>query len=122
MPSTLCLLGLVSREDRPTALRAADWLSLAPAPIFAFMAALTGILGGAHEMLCSATSHTSALCGMVPMYGLMSAFHFASWLKLISRWRSGARAPVLRVRAGSGGRSRNYGVAAAFEPNHAAEK
>jgi hypothetical protein len=32
------------------------------------------------------------LCGMVPMYVLMSVFHSASWLKLVSRWRSGARA------------------------------
>jgi hypothetical protein len=29
---------------------------------------------------------------MVPMYVLMSAFHFAPWLKLISRRRSGAHA------------------------------
>jgi hypothetical protein len=60
------------------------------------MAAITGILGcGAHEMACSAPSHTSALTGMVPMYVLMSAFHFAPWLKLISRWRSGASAAGL---------------------------
>jgi hypothetical protein len=95
-PSTLYLPKVVSRGDRLAALRAADWLSLGAAPIFAFMAALTGILGGgAHEMLCSAASHTSALSGMVPMYVLMSTFHFASWLKLISRWRSGARAAGL---------------------------
>src|ERR1700735_5496864 len=101
-PSTLYLPEPVSREDRLAALRGADWLSLAAAPTFAFMAALTGILGGgAHEMLCSAAPPASMLCGMVPMYGLMSAFHFAPWLKLISRWRSGARAPVLRVGAGS---------------------
>jgi hypothetical protein len=57
------------------------------------MAALTAVLGGGtHEMSCSADSHTSALSGMVPMYVLMSAIHFAPWLKLISRRRSGARA------------------------------
>jgi hypothetical protein len=38
-------------------------------------------------MLCAA----SPLNGMVPMYLLMSAFHSAPWLKLISRQRSGVR-------------------------------
>jgi hypothetical protein len=32
----------------------------------------------------------SPLSGMVPMYVLMSAFHLAPWLKLISSRRSGA--------------------------------
>ena len=62
----------------------ADWLSLAAAPTFALMALLTGVLGG--DMLCSAAA-PSPLSGMVPMYLLMSAFHTAPWLKLISsRW------------------------------------
>jgi hypothetical protein len=66
---------------------AADWLSLAAAPTFAIMALLTGVLGGGPlDMLCSA----SPLSGMVPMYLLMSAFHSAPWLKLISSRRSGA--------------------------------
>ena len=73
------------------ALGTADWLSLAAAPTFAIMALLTGVHGGgALDMLCSA-SHASPLSGMVPMYVLMSAFHSAPWLKLISRRRSGAR-------------------------------
>jgi len=59
---------------------AADWLSLAAAPTFAIMALLT-LAGGAPDMLCSA----SPLTGMVPMYLLMSAFHAAPWLKLLSR-------------------------------------
>ena len=58
---------------------AADWLSLAAAPTFAIMALLT-LAGGAPDMLCSASS----LTGMVPMYLLMSAFHAAPWLKLVS--------------------------------------
>jgi hypothetical protein len=92
-PSTLYLPDAVLRDDRLANLRAADWLSLAAAPTFACMAALTSILGGgADEMLCSATTHTSVLSGMVPMYLLMSAFHLAPWLKLIPRWRSVARA------------------------------
>jgi hypothetical protein len=34
------------QRDNVTTLRAADWLSLAAAPTFAFMAAFTGIPGG----------------------------------------------------------------------------
>jgi hypothetical protein len=63
---------------------AADWLCLAAAPTFAVMALLTGVLGGG-PMLCSAAQDASPLSGMVPMYLLMSAFHSAPWLKLITR-------------------------------------
>ena len=73
------------------ALGAAGWLSLAAAPTFAIMALLTGLGGGPPDMLCSAAHEASPLSGMVPMYLLMSAFHSAPWLKLISRRRSGAR-------------------------------
>ena len=70
---------------------AADWLYLAAAPTFAIMALLTGVLGdGRPDMLCSAAQDASPLTGMVPMYLLMSAFHSAPWLKLISSRRSGA--------------------------------
>jgi hypothetical protein len=56
------------------------------------MALLTGVLGGGPaDMLCSAAQDASPLSGMVPMYVLMSAFHSAPWLKLVSRRRSGAR-------------------------------
>jgi hypothetical protein len=73
-------------------LGAADWLCLAAAPSFAIMALLTGILGvGPQHMVCSFAQDPSPLSGMVPMYVLMSAFHSAPWLKLISSWRSGAR-------------------------------
>jgi hypothetical protein len=75
-------LGLVG-APRPGA---ADWLSLAAAPTFAVMALLT-LAGGAPDMLCSA----SPLTGMVPMYLLMSAFHAAPWLKLLSRQHGDAR-------------------------------
>jgi hypothetical protein len=72
-------------------LGAADWLCLAAAPTFAIMALFTGILGGGSpDMLCSAQD-ASPLSGMASMYLLMSAFHSAPWLKLISRRRSGAR-------------------------------
>jgi hypothetical protein len=66
---------------------ATDWLCLAAAPTFAIMALLTGVGGGPADMLCSAAQHASPLSGMVPMYLLMSAFHLAPWLKLISRRR-----------------------------------
>ncbi len=71
---------------------AADFLSLAAAPTFAVMALLTAIPGsGPLAMLCSGTPDASPLTGMVPMYLLMSAFHAAPWLKLISRRRSATR-------------------------------
>jgi hypothetical protein len=64
------------------------WLSLAAAPTFAIMALLSSVLGsGPLDALCSAAS---PLSGMVPMYLLMSAFHLAPWLKLISSRRNRA--------------------------------
>jgi hypothetical protein len=47
------------------------------------MAVLTAVLGGPTDMVCSA-GHGLSLSGMVPMYLLMSAFHSAVWLRLIS--------------------------------------
>jgi len=68
----------------------AENLSLAAAPTFAMMALLTGIHGGSMpDMICSAGQDASPLSGMVPMYLLMSAFHLAPWLRLLSRRRSG---------------------------------
>jgi hypothetical protein len=76
-------------NDNAAAIGAADFLYLAAAPTFAIMALLTSVLGGgAVEALCSGAS---PLSGMVPMYLLMSAFHLAPWLKLISRRRNGVR-------------------------------
>jgi hypothetical protein len=72
-------------------LGAADWLHLAAAPTFAIMALLTGFGRGQMDMLCSTMQDASPLSGMVPMYLLMSAFHSAPWLKLVSSRRSGAR-------------------------------
>ena len=66
---------------------AADFLYLAAAPTFAIMALLTGILGGGSpDALCSLGA--SPLSGMLPMYVLMSAFHSAPWLNLISSRRA----------------------------------
>lgn len=71
-------------------LGAADWLCLAATPTFAIMALFTGI-GGTPDILCSATQAASPLNGMASMYLLMSAFHSAPWLKLISNRRNGER-------------------------------
>jgi hypothetical protein len=61
---------------------AADWLGLTAAPTFAIMALLVGLRGGQMDMVCAAGA--SPLVGMAPMYLLMSAFHLAPWLRLIS--------------------------------------
>ena len=63
-------------------------LSLAAAPTFLIMALLTGVnAGGMPDGLCSAAHDASPLSGMVPMYLLMSAFHLAPWLRLLSSRR-----------------------------------
>jgi len=62
---------------------AADWLSFAAAPTFALMAFVSEVHGGAmQDVLCSAGRWP--LTGMVPMYALMTAFHLAPWLRLLS--------------------------------------
>jgi hypothetical protein len=83
-------MAIPDENGNATARGAADWLCLAATPTFAIMALLTGGLGGGQpDMLCSAAHDASSLGGMVPMYLLMSAFHFPPWLKLILRRRSG---------------------------------
>jgi Bacterial protein of unknown function (DUF899) len=77
-------------RDNAAARRAADWLCLAAAPTFATMALLTGVLEGGAPDICLTAQDASPLSGMVPMYLLMSAFHSAPWLKLVSSRRSGA--------------------------------
>src|SRR3546814_6879912 len=78
-------------DKREVAAGAAGWLLLAAAPTFALMALLTGVRGSCSpDMLCSAAQDASPLSGMVAMYVLMSAFHSAPWLKLISARRSEA--------------------------------
>jgi hypothetical protein len=70
---------------------AAEWLCLAAAPTFAIMALLTAVHdGGQMAVMCAAAPDASPLDGMVPMYLLMSAFHTAPWLKLISGRRGGS--------------------------------
>ncbi|MBZ9681777.1 MULTISPECIES: hypothetical protein [unclassified Mesorhizobium] len=65
----------------------ADWLCLAAAPTFAVMALLSRLHGGDGTMLCMGASPLtgSILTGMPAMYLLMSAFHLAPWLRVMSR-------------------------------------
>jgi hypothetical protein len=85
--------GAIRQESgHAPALGAAGWLGLAAAPTFAIMALLAGVGGGPPDMLCSAVRDASPLSGMVPMYLLMSAFHSAPWLKLMSGRRKAAPA------------------------------
>ena len=63
-------------------------LSLAAAPSFALMGAFTGSLGGGpQDVLCLVAAHASPPNGMALIYGLMSAFHLAPWLRPITSRR-----------------------------------
>jgi len=78
-------------ERHLTGSSVADLLGLAAAPTFAMMALLTGLLGaGMPDMICSSAAGGWPLGGMVPMYLLMSAFHTAPWLRLVSGRRGAA--------------------------------
>ena len=70
---------------------AAGWLGLAAAPTFGLMMLWTVMSSGQPDMLCMSMHDASPLNGMALMYALMSIFHAAPWLKLISSRRSGAR-------------------------------
>jgi hypothetical protein len=85
--------GGASRDDEGAiaALGLAEVLCLGATPTFAILALLTGLGGSPPDMLCSAAQDASPLSGMLTMYLLMSAFHSAPWLKLVSSRRSGAR-------------------------------
>jgi len=72
-------------SDNAAPLGAEDGLCLAAAPTFALMALLVGVFGGDQpDLLCLAGHNGPLLGAMVSMYLLMSAFHSAPWLKLIS--------------------------------------
>jgi hypothetical protein len=87
--SAIPIGGGIRGADRAAVARAAaEWLSLAAAPTFAVMALSTAVLGGGAAPLCMA-EHGAVMSGMAPMYALMSAFHVAPWLRMISGLRSG---------------------------------
>jgi hypothetical protein len=81
---------VVREGGAPPALGVADCLCLAAAPTFAIMALLTGVGGGRMAAMCSPLGDAWPVRGMVPMYLLMSAFHSAPWLRLISSRSGGA--------------------------------
>jgi hypothetical protein len=75
----------------PTALRIAACLGIAATPSFAAMALIT-TLPGDDKMAMNCGLDPSSSAGMVPMYLLMSVFHSAPWLKLVSeRWGSAGK-------------------------------
>lgn len=61
----------------------ADWLCLAAAPTFALMALVSCVQSRDAVILCM-DGNASPLTGMAAMYLLMSAFHLAPWLRVIS--------------------------------------
>ncbi|WP_214477251.1 hypothetical protein [Mesorhizobium sp. dw_380] len=73
--------GAVPESTEATTSGVADWLCLAAAPTFAVMALLSCLQSGDAAMLCMGGS---PLTGMAAMYLLMSAFHLAPWLRVIS--------------------------------------
>ena len=75
--------GEIPQTTRAAPLGIADWLCLAAAPTFAVMALLTCIHTGDGVMSCLGAD-ASLLTGMPVMYLLMSAFHLAPWLRVIS--------------------------------------
>ena len=67
---------------------AGGWLVLAATPTFAIMAWWNAFFSGQPDMLCMAMQGSSPMSGMTVMYLLMSAFHAAPWLRLISTRRA----------------------------------
>jgi len=62
-----------------------QFLLLAPTPTFALLALLSaGQESSLQSLLCSG-GHGSPLTGMTAMYLLMSVFHAAPWLRMLSR-------------------------------------
>jgi hypothetical protein len=76
----------IDRDVRAvSAFDVAHWLSLVTAPSLAIMALLTAkFSNGKAAMICGLAPEPSWLCGMVPMYLLMSLAHSPPWLRLIA--------------------------------------
>ncbi|MBB6412347.1 hypothetical protein [Mesorhizobium sangaii] len=75
--------GAITENTNAATLGIADWLCLAAAPTFALMALFACIQNGDVAMLCMA-ANASPLTSMAVMYLLMSAFHLAPWLRVMS--------------------------------------
>ncbi|MEO7338296.1 MAG: hypothetical protein ABIV63_17115 [Caldimonas sp.] len=92
------VLGAEANADADADARplAEGWLSLAAAPTFAAMALAISVQdAAAPALLCSSVPHPAPWTGMVAMYALMSAFHWAPWGRLMARRRRPA-GPRLR--------------------------
>ena len=61
------------------------FLSLAPTPTFALLALLSSSQESSLQSLICAAGHSSPMPGMVSMYLLMSVFHSAPWIRMITR-------------------------------------
>lgn len=71
-------------SDHRGSMRAADRLTLAASPVFAFMALITAQGDDAGDVLCGAAGG-SPWSGMVAMYALMSVAHLPPWVRLLAR-------------------------------------
>ena len=88
--NTMCVESMTG-SGKAARLGVADCLSLAAAPIFALMALLAGVFGGASGMHSSGMHGFYGLIdGMALMYLLMSVFHAAPWLTLLAIRRAAA--------------------------------
>lgn len=77
--------GSSTESGKAAACGGAEWLCLAATPAFAVMALLSGAFGsGMPDLLCLTAQEAWPLNGMVTMYLLMSVFHSAPWLRLLS--------------------------------------
>jgi hypothetical protein len=98
-------MSLVARHDVETcaggghnASGTVGWLGLAATPVFAILALRAALSRGQSGMLCTGMLGASPLNEMVLMYALMSIFHAAPWIKLVSSRRTDARHPWVGVR------------------------
>jgi hypothetical protein len=92
---TINFVSNIAPSRKRTIAGAKRLLSLAATPSFAIMALLTAVQGGGMpDMICSAAPAGLPLTGMVPMYALMSAFHLAPWITLISSHADSRREDV----------------------------
>lgn len=77
--------GTVTMANGRSGDRAVSCLSMAAAPTFALITAVTMSTGdGYAESLCTQAALVSPLSGMATMYLLMTLFHLKPWLRLTS--------------------------------------
>ena len=79
--------------EAPVALGLADRLALVAAPAFAIMALVSAMPGNSPTAMLCGGARSAPLGGMVVMYSLMSAFHAAPWLRLLTARLAPGRLP-----------------------------